>query len=151
MNIIDRYNDQKDNAKRRGIPFLLTFEQWLQIWKDSGHLDQRGRKRDEYCMARYGDIGAYEVGNVHIILSSQNMSETVPYIRTEEWKQDLSNRMKGKQYFLGQKHSEETRQKISESNKGRIGGFEGKKHSEETKELKRRTWRNQYGSAQDKK
>ena len=51
-------------AKGRGIPFLMTFEQWLQIWESSDHLHERGRRRGQYVMARYGDRGAYEVGRI---------------------------------------------------------------------------------------
>lgn len=39
---------------------------------------------------------------------------------TEETKQRLSEKNKGNKYNLGKKHSEETRRKISESNKGKI-------------------------------
>jgi len=69
------YRDHKSNSKRRGIPFRLTYEQWLGIWKASGKLHLRGRKRGQYCMARINDKGAYEVGNVEIILVQHNHSE----------------------------------------------------------------------------
>jgi group I intron endonuclease len=36
---------------------------------------------------------------------------------------------------LGIKHSDETKRKLSEKNKGSLNGFYGKKHSKETKEL----------------
>jgi hypothetical protein len=62
-------------AKGRGIPFLMTFEQWLQIWESSDHLHERGRRRGQYVMARYGDRGAYEVGNVRTITVEENGAE----------------------------------------------------------------------------
>ena len=40
------YRDHKQSAKSRNIAFLLSFEEWMQIWIDSGHLDQRGRTKD---------------------------------------------------------------------------------------------------------
>jgi hypothetical protein len=70
-----RYNVHKSDAKRRGIPFLLTFEEWMSIWIDSGKWEQRGSRSGQFCMARFGDQGAYEVGNVKIILRSANTSE----------------------------------------------------------------------------
>jgi hypothetical protein len=70
-----RYKDHKASAKQRGIPFLLTYPQWLSIWEASGHLDERGPRMDQYCMARYGDSGAYEVGNVRIITCEDNIAE----------------------------------------------------------------------------
>lgn len=50
----------------------LTFEEWLQIWVDSGHLHERGRKRGQYVMSRVNDLGSYEVGNVFIQTGKQN-------------------------------------------------------------------------------
>ena len=61
-----KYVCQKQNARRRGISFRLTFEEWMQIWSDSGKLSERGCRRTCYVMSRYNDDGAYEVGNVFI-------------------------------------------------------------------------------------
>ena len=68
------YAQHKSNAKRRGIPFLLTLDQWKTVWLDSGKWNQRGRGIDNYCMCRVGDAGAYEVGNVFIDLHQRNVS-----------------------------------------------------------------------------
>lgn len=67
------YVQQKTNAKKRGIPFLLTFEQWLAIWGDK--LPLRGRGRGKLVMARIGDRGPYAPGNVKIIPASANVAE----------------------------------------------------------------------------
>lgn len=66
MNLRTAYRTQKYNARNRGVQFLLSFDQWLAIWRDSGKLDQRGRGIGKFCMSRRGDAGAYEVGNVFI-------------------------------------------------------------------------------------
>ena len=87
---------QRSEAKRRGILFLLTFEEWLSFWQESGHLHERGRRRGQYCMARFGDIGPYVLGNVKIIQHSDNVIEGQ----------------------LGSTKSEETKKKISEGNMG---------------------------------
>jgi hypothetical protein len=71
-----RYSMQKSGARVRGIEFRLSYEQWLAIWTESGHLDERGRGPAKYCMARCGDRGAYEVGNVKIITLTENVAET---------------------------------------------------------------------------
>jgi len=65
----------KSNAKSRGIDFLLTFEEWYKIWGDSGHINDRGTKLGQYCMARKGDKGPYAVGNVGIVLHKVNSIE----------------------------------------------------------------------------
>jgi hypothetical protein len=69
------YRDHERRAQKRNIPFRLTYEQWLQVWTDSGHLHERGRLGHEYCMSRYGDAGSYELGNVFIQTNSQNISQ----------------------------------------------------------------------------
>lgn len=70
-----RYHKHKFNAKHRGIAFLLTFEEWWDIWQASGKWEQRGQRGDQYAMARFGDEGAYEAGNVRICLVSENVAE----------------------------------------------------------------------------
>lgn len=60
------YRTQRHNARNRGVPFLLTFDEWHAIWRDSGKLKERGRGIGKFCMSRRGDAGAYEVGNVFI-------------------------------------------------------------------------------------
>jgi hypothetical protein len=69
------YNAHKCSAKKRGIPFLLTFDEWWTIWDASGNWEQRGRGRDEFCMARVKDKGAYVVGNVSICTHADNARE----------------------------------------------------------------------------
>jgi hypothetical protein len=32
-----KYHQHKFRTERRGIPFELTFQQWLKVWQDSGH------------------------------------------------------------------------------------------------------------------
>lgn len=63
------------NATQRGIPFLLSFEEWREIWLASGKWLERGTRKGRYCMARYGDQGAYEIGNVRICLAEENRAE----------------------------------------------------------------------------
>jgi hypothetical protein len=61
---------QRSNAKRRGIKFKLSFEEWCEIWTKSGLYKHRGR--NGFVMHRMGDTGAYEVGNVEIVSSREN-------------------------------------------------------------------------------
>jgi hypothetical protein len=70
-----KYNEHKRSAKQRGIPFLLTYDEWLAIWQASGHFDERGKRRGNYCMARFGDAGPYSVDNVRIITMVENAAE----------------------------------------------------------------------------
>lgn len=61
-----KYAVHKANAKARGIPFLLTFDQWLKIWNDSGMYTEMGNTHGKYNMCRNNDEGAYQEGNVYI-------------------------------------------------------------------------------------
>ena len=67
-----RYSAHKANSKRRGIPFLLTFEQWWEAW--APHWPNRGKGAGKLVMARYGDEGPYASWNVHIITQEHNGS-----------------------------------------------------------------------------
>lgn len=69
------YRLQRHHSKQRNIPFLLTFEEWSALWVESGKWEQRGRLKGQYVMARFGDQGAYEVGNVRICLAEENRAE----------------------------------------------------------------------------
>lgn len=49
------YNKQANSAKRRldklgnQIEMKMSFEEWLKIWVDSGHLHERGNRKGQYC------------------------------------------------------------------------------------------------------
>jgi hypothetical protein len=69
------YMKHRQDAKERGVPFLFTFEEWWGVWHASGKWPLRGLRKGQYVMARFGDKGGYEVGNVRICTSSENVSE----------------------------------------------------------------------------
>lgn len=68
-----KYHNHSASADQRGVPFNLTFEEWMDIWVSSGHLEDRGVTG--YVMARFNDQGGYEVGNVEIQHHTKNISE----------------------------------------------------------------------------
>lgn len=102
----------KDNARRRKIPFLLTFDQWFDIWDCSGFFERRGCRLGSYCMSRFGDVGPYAVGNVEIVSTQKNQSDATrgkrkPPMSTEQ-KQLLSKLHKGKPSYV---RTEKTRER----------------------------------------
>jgi hypothetical protein len=130
--LYEAYASQRDTSTRRGIQFLLTLEEWVNIWESSGKLPQRGRKKGQYCMARFGDVGPYAVGNVKIMLSQKNTSDGnkgKKLVFTEEHKKNISlakigkpprpgpvseaTRAKMRAHRLGKPLSAITRQRIS--------------------------------------
>jgi hypothetical protein len=92
------YLVQKSGAKRRNIAFLLTLDEWLTIWLDSGNWERRGPRKGQFVMARFGDIGPYAVGNVRICTNRENNAET----------------KRGRQFM-----SDKTRNRISDAAKAR--------------------------------
>jgi hypothetical protein len=71
-----RYQAHKLNSKTRGIEFSLTFEEWFSVWKD--HWNDRGRGKGKYHMGRFGDVGAYAMGNVYLVKHEVNCAEDKP-------------------------------------------------------------------------
>jgi hypothetical protein len=67
-----KYNIHKENSKRRGIEFLLSFNEWYDFWLQSCHWHERGTKKGQYVMARHNDIGPYQLGNISIITNAEN-------------------------------------------------------------------------------
>jgi len=65
---------QKTSAASRGIEWDMTFPEWWSLWENSGKYVERGRGK-KYAMARYGDSGAYEIGNVYICTGVQNTAD----------------------------------------------------------------------------
>lgn len=96
LKFLKMYKAQKSNAKTRGVSFLLTFEQWLSIWTESGKLDQRGRGADKFCMCRNGDVGSYEVDNVFIGTGRENVrAGNLGKLDSDETRQKKSQSMRG--------------------------------------------------------
>jgi len=134
-----KYRQHRADANKRNIPFLISFEDWSNIWEQSGHWEERGRKSGQYCMSRYGDVGPYEVGNVFIQLHSANTSQAHKDKKvgpaTDAHKKANSESVTKwwadrKAAGLG-KHTDETRQKMSQDRKGTIQSEEHKRKNSE--------------------
>lgn len=69
------YHVQRQNAKRRGIPFRFTMIQWWAWWLEDDRWERRGMGADRLVMARINDAGAYEPGNVRCITHLENLAE----------------------------------------------------------------------------
>jgi hypothetical protein len=125
---------RKLDAAGNKVEFRLSFEEWLDIWEQSGCLDKRGIWEDCYVMARHNDLGHYEIGNVSIRLHSDN-------VRDAQIGRKGYDRHGDKNPFHGKKHNEETIQKcrearlkqsFTEESKMKMGSsFRGKKQSPE--------------------
>lgn len=111
-----QYWNHQQRAKRKKIPFELTFEQWYDTWIKSGHYHEKGTKRGQYVMSRYKDQGGYTIDNVYIQTVGDNTKEAF----TTNNKNFISPRFGKDNHFYGCKHSEETKQKIRDARAKRI-------------------------------
>jgi peroxiredoxin len=80
-----QFDMARTNARNRGIPFLLTFDEWLRVWKTSGHWNERGQGKGKFVMARSGDKGSYVIGNIKIITHGENTRERNKNIENRWW------------------------------------------------------------------
>jgi len=64
----------KRDAAGNPVEMKMSFEQWMQVWIDSGKYHLRGKRKGCYVMGRKNDLGHYEVGNVDIIPTEENIS-----------------------------------------------------------------------------
>ena len=103
-----RYTYQRRNARVREIEWNITFKQWWGVWQESGFYDRYGRGQGKYVMSRYGDSGAYELGNVNIILAVENSSDQerkksgLPIGVSEKRGRFTANKMvNSKKYYIG--------------------------------------------------
>ncbi len=71
-----QYENQRRKVKARNIDWLFTYETWLDWWKSTGKLAERGRKSSEYCMCRIGDEGPYSPENVYCATNDQNAKDS---------------------------------------------------------------------------
>ena len=74
-NAKSRYGWHKRTAFKRGIQFLLTFEEWYNWWLSNGidkNLPTVPTNKNTLCMCRYNDVGPYELSNIYCATISQN-------------------------------------------------------------------------------
>ena len=68
------YLKHKNKAKERGIPWLFTFETWLEFWGEK--LEYRnGHSVDGLVCGRYFDCGPYSPDNCYITTRQINLDE----------------------------------------------------------------------------
>jgi hypothetical protein len=74
-----RFLAHRAHAKARGIRFMLSYQQWLDLWGDK--LPMRGRGLGRLCMARRRDRGGYQRHRVEIVAHNKNVEDGWDYKR----------------------------------------------------------------------
>jgi hypothetical protein len=73
----DSYQHRKDNAKRRGKPFTITFEEFEAFAYETELLTRRGRSKFSYSVdCKIEELG-YVPGNLDRLTISQNSKKEV--------------------------------------------------------------------------
>jgi hypothetical protein len=102
------FKSQRSSATKRGIRFLLSFDEWWKIWQASGKWEQRGRLAGQYVMARFGDSGPYAANNVRICTKGENYDEYISAL-SDEQRRAIGQR------GLGNRLTDEQRQRLSKA------------------------------------
>lgn len=76
------YRSQRGGARRRGIAFKLTFEEWLRWWGED--IERRGRGECDLQMQRIADAGAYELGSIKKGTPRENHKTATVLRRTQQ-------------------------------------------------------------------
>jgi hypothetical protein len=71
------YLQMRAQASFRGDLFLLTFEQYQELWRDRWHL--KGRGSNDYCLNRIDPQGPWEVGNVECYTRREHLRRQAVY------------------------------------------------------------------------
>lgn len=112
------YNSQKCAAKKRGIEFLLTFDEWLNWWIQTGKLELRGKTKGCYQMCRVNDVGPYSLDNIYcdtVEANSKLPIEGKPRKEGANEKALATRRASGKPWFPNGVHKpsmDEARSKV---------------------------------------
>lgn len=78
-----RFRYFERNCKMHKVECLLSFREWWETWLISGKWEQCGRGHN-YCMARIGNSGAFEIGNVEIKSGAENSKDSYLHVSMAE-------------------------------------------------------------------
>jgi hypothetical protein len=103
------------------ILMKMSYEEWKNIWIQSGKWHERGKKAGQYVMTRIDDVGHYEVNNVRITTIGDNVREAhIGTKRSENTKKLMSQKRSGENHPLfGKHHKEESKILMSLARKGK--------------------------------
>jgi hypothetical protein len=73
------YDALKHNAKRRGKPFDLTFEQFKKFCVKTNYMQGKGRTKDSYSIDRIKEHLGYIEGNIQVLPVGKNKKKHLEY------------------------------------------------------------------------
>jgi hypothetical protein len=96
----------KNRSATKKIQFEFTFDEWLNMWLESGHWYERGKKKGQYVMSRKGDAGPYSIDNVYINTHANNIREA--WLGKKRGPASLEHKELNRISQIGKKQSQET-------------------------------------------
>lgn len=73
------YMTLRDNAKRRGKEFTITFEEFQRFCYRYKYIGKKGRTRDGYGVDRKDETKGYTLGNMRILKNGNNVRKYKTY------------------------------------------------------------------------
>lgn len=73
------YLNKKRNAKRDGIPFTLTLEEYAEFAIKTGYLARKGRFKDSYHIDRINEWEGYHKDNIQVLDNSTNVRKALTW------------------------------------------------------------------------
>lgn len=77
----------RNNCKRRGIEFELSFEQFETFAQATRYIAGKGRSKDSYTIDRIDNTKGYVIGNIRVISKSENSKKGTKRL-IYDWRQD---------------------------------------------------------------
>jgi hypothetical protein len=74
----EKFRAQRYQARRRGIDFQLTFDEWYNWWLANGvdkNMGVQWTSTTRLCMCRFNDTGPYALNNIYLATHSQNIKD----------------------------------------------------------------------------
>lgn len=76
------YQTLRANAKRRGKPFKLTFEEFKAFAVEVGYMQKKGIEKKSYHIDRIDETKGYVPGNLQVLTNCENVKKYVHYVQT---------------------------------------------------------------------
>lgn len=71
------WQKHRSQARYRKEDYDLSWEDWLEIWKNPIDFENRGRKPEDLTLTRIDDDGAWELSNVQIMTRLEQLRKAM--------------------------------------------------------------------------
>lgn len=77
--IRNAFNNLRQNAKRRGKQFDLTFEQFELFCIETKYILGKGKTKDSFHIDRIDESAGYSINNIQVLTNTQNVKKSLEY------------------------------------------------------------------------